>query len=351
MGKETNREGSKIDPDFILVSNEQCLKDLENFLIIFNDYLFQETLEYEQERWRKELGILEDRIFPCLSSVKLNDFVLALGSTFESLVTCLERIQHKEIFLASFECKTYYSGYQYYFSIKGPSKIHSINYILFFLINFHVHKEAFKQIFKFEIKEDEFGTKDFTKWKKKLQTFFVDKLIVFPPGSKDKVVLDALLSKKPKNKKSQVQHSETESLQTVFNEISNFYLLLGKKYTEANPEIWNIKSSSQQKGISLEVDSKAILQTRGWSVQDTPITNDQGADLIAQKGVLRLVIQCKNYEKPVGNDAVQQAYSAKAYFDGNIAGVVSVSGFTTSAKALAKKTDILLLNLSDLKEL
>ena len=351
MGQETTPESSIIEPDFILASNEQCLEDLENFLIIFDDYLFQGILEFEQERWKNYSDEFEERILPYLSSVKLHDFVRTLGSEFEGMVACLERIQHKEMFLASFECKTSHNGLQNYFAIKGPSKIHTINYILFFLINFHVHKEAFKQIYKFDVREDEFGTKDFTKWKKKFQTFFVDKLIVFSPGSEDKIILDDMLSKKPKNKKWQKDYSDTDPLKYVFNEISDFYLLLSEKYTRLSPETWNVKSSSQQKGISLEVDCKEILQTRGWRVQDTPITNDQGADLIAQKGVLKLVIQCKNYEKPVGNDAIQQAYAAKTYFDGNIAGVVSVSGFTPSAKELAKKTDILLLNLADLQEI
>ena len=55
--------------------------------------------------------------------------------------------------------------------------------------------------------------------------------------------------------------------------------------------------------------------------QLTAKTGDQGADIIATKGKLKLVIQCKNYESAAGNDSVQQVNIAKmSFFDANIAG-------------------------------
>ena len=40
-----------------------------------------------------------------------------------------------------------------------------------------------------------------------------------------------------------------------------------------------------------------ILNENGWQSELTPISNDQGADVIAKKGLIKLVLQCKNLEK------------------------------------------------------
>ena len=57
-------------------------------------------------------------------------------------------------------------------------------------------------------------------------------------------------------------------------------------------------------GDEYEKYCKYILEQRGWEVNITPKSGDQGVDLIASKEYLKVCIQCKRYSKPVGNKAV-----------------------------------------------
>jgi restriction system protein len=96
---------------------------------------------------------------------------------------------------------------------------------------------------------------------------------------------------------------------------------------------------------------KCILLSNGWTARTTQRSGDQGADVIAEKFGIRLIIQCKLYNYSVGNKAVQEAYAAKAHYQAAIAAVVTNSSFTTSAQALANTTGVLLLHHSQINSL
>ncbi len=83
-----------------------------------------------------------------------------------------------------------------------------------------------------------------------------------------------------------------------------------------------------------------IISGCGWVASTTKASGDQGADVIARLGDMSAVVQCKRYSKPVGNKAVQEAISARAYYHANEAIVVSTSGFTKSAEELASVTGV-----------
>lgn len=100
--------------------------------------------------------------------------------------------------------------------------------------------------------------------------------------------------------------------------------------------------------VSYEAYCANELRQLGWDAQLTPATGDQGADIIAMRGGIRVVIQCKKYSSPVGNDAVQQVIAAMAFQDAKIAAVVSNAMFTPAARQLAKKANVLLLHHSEL---
>jgi uncharacterized protein YecT (DUF1311 family) len=93
------------------------------------------------------------------------------------------------------------------------------------------------------------------------------------------------------------------------------------------------------------------LRSAGWSANTTKITGDQGSDIIAQKGELRLVVQCKLYNHPVGNKAVQEISAARAHEQADCAAVVSNARYTYSAQQLADTNGVLLLHHSDLKNI
>ena len=99
-----------------------------------------------------------------------------------------------------------------------------------------------------------------------------------------------------------------------------------------------------KKGIKFESSCKQILRSKGWQVEETSITGDQGVDLIASLQELRICIQCKDHIKPIGNRAVQEVSAGKIYWKGTHAVLVSKSGFTRSAVKLAKANRVILVN-------
>ena len=68
---------------------------------------------------------------------------------------------------------------------------------------------------------------------------------------------------------------------------------------------------------------------------------DFGADIIA-RGFLfsKIVVQCKDYSKPVGVRAVQEAAAAKRYYHASRAAVATNSTFTRQARELAKRCGV-----------
>lgn len=90
------------------------------------------------------------------------------------------------------------------------------------------------------------------------------------------------------------------------------------------------------------------LERVGWRVTLTKATGDQGADVIAEKGLTRIVIQCKLYSSPVGNGAVQETFSAQRHYRADASAVVTNAGYTRAAEALAATTKVYLLHHSQL---
>ena len=94
-----------------------------------------------------------------------------------------------------------------------------------------------------------------------------------------------------------------------------------------------------------------ILKDKGWNVQVTQKSSDQGVDVIAEKNGEKVAIQCKMYNQPVGNKAVQEVNAGKNYYQTQYAAVVTTSSYTSSAHQLAKNCNILLLTVDDLENL
>lgn len=100
-----------------------------------------------------------------------------------------------------------------------------------------------------------------------------------------------------------------------------------------------------------EIACAKELKIYGWQAQVSPVGADQGIDVRANKEGLNVVIQCKLYSNPVGNKAVQEALSGKAFDKADFAVVVAPNGYTRSALELAQSTGVLLLSHNDLKNL
>lgn len=141
----------------------------------------------------------------------------------------------------------------------------------------------------------------------------------------------------------------------VFPIISPFYIAY---YMFAIPIKFLLNSSNKQSkklpkqyipysnnisGYDFEYICANYLRNCGFiNVYVTRGSGDQGADIIAWKNGYKYAVQCKYYQSPVGNKAVQEAYSAKAYYNCNLAMVMTNSSFTQSAIDLARATGVLL---------
>jgi len=97
-------------------------------------------------------------------------------------------------------------------------------------------------------------------------------------------------------------------------------------------------------GFEFEAFLVNVFQTIGFDVKETKKTADQGADLFVSRFGKTMVIQAKNYTGSVGNAAVQQAISAKAFYGCDEAMVVTNSYYTKSASELATTAGVRLID-------
>ncbi len=93
------------------------------------------------------------------------------------------------------------------------------------------------------------------------------------------------------------------------------------------------------------------LELHGWRAEVTAGSGDQGLDIIARQGGRRIGIQCKRYDGAVGNKAVQEAFSGRAFHRVYTAIVITTGHYTESAKALSRKTGVHLLHVRDISRL
>jgi len=100
-----------------------------------------------------------------------------------------------------------------------------------------------------------------------------------------------------------------------------------------------------------EVFCAEQLKQSGWNAQVTLRSRDQGVDVIGEKAGVRIVLQCKLYTGPVGNQAVQEIVAGKAHERAHFGAVVTNSRYTSPAEQLASTNGILLLHYSDLANL
>lgn len=95
-----------------------------------------------------------------------------------------------------------------------------------------------------------------------------------------------------------------------------------------------------------------LLRSSGYkNVQVTSGSGDQGIDVIATKDGVEYGIQCKNYNSPVGNKAVQEAFAGKSYYRCHVAIVLTNSTFSPSAKELAEAIGVSLWDRGELQKL
>lgn len=104
-------------------------------------------------------------------------------------------------------------------------------------------------------------------------------------------------------------------------------------------------------GVEFEQFLDGLFRAQGYITELTAATGDYGADLILRKDGQRIAVQAKRYIGSVGVQAVQEALSGQAYYQCDVAWVITTGAFTTNALALAKKSGVKMIGRSEIGKL
>lgn len=100
-------------------------------------------------------------------------------------------------------------------------------------------------------------------------------------------------------------------------------------------------------GLELEDRVAALLSSRGWAVQRTPVSRDGGVDLIARRtdevGIEQtLYVQCKDHARPVGVEVVRELIGVLPAGTTVQGVLVASSGITADAAALVAQRGVVI---------
>ncbi|OAE13732.1 hypothetical protein AZH11_03915 [Pseudomonas simiae] len=181
----------------------------------------------------------------------------------------------------------------------------------------------------------EYGEKVSARWIKELRSFLLN--VIFP--------LDSL--------EHDVGKFEVSPIYVEFSNISNSYVL--EYWITYLDGIIQVEAPSMPQtnermmsGYEYELHVAKLIRDLSWIATLTPGSGDHGADIIAERASVRIAVQCKLYSSRVGNKSVQEAYSAKDFYDCQYACVISNALYTPAAKQAAAKLKVDLLHHDDL---
>ena len=127
---------------------------------------------------------------------------------------------------------------------------------------------------------------------------------------------------------------------------------------EPSPEIptlekdrFTLEDIDEMDGRIFEKFLKKLFEKMGYSVIETPDSNDYGVDLILSKSGERISVQAKRWNKNVGREAVQEVFSSVAHWKTQRGMVVCNSYFTNNAIKLADSCKVELWNRDKLENM
>jgi hypothetical protein len=123
------------------------------------------------------------------------------------------------------------------------------------------------------------------------------------------------------------------------------------KPTKSVDKNFNLTDFSKINGYEFEHFIANLFKKKGYRVDITPKSRDQGADLIITDNNDRTVVQVKNYSQVVSNSAIQQVVAAKEFYRANKAMVVTSSFFSPSAIELAFVNNVVLWDCDKLNQI
>lgn len=189
------------------------------------------------------------------------------------------------------------------------------------------YKEALAKKRTQLVTKDDYGDIDDSKWKAEIVKFF-NKKIRSIPGEMALTTEDKIISGE---------------------EIARIIDCVAKEGQKEQLDLFSY--SDDMDGIAYEHFCASLLRDDGWDAVVSQASNDQGADIIAERDGIKVAIQCKKYSSPVGNKAIQEVSASKFHYGAQHAVVVTNNSFTTSAKQLANSVSVYLMHHSELGNL
>ncbi|MFT4893069.1 MAG: restriction endonuclease Mrr [Candidatus Nanohaloarchaea archaeon] len=173
---------------------------------------------------------------------------------------------------------------------------------------------------------------------------------------KDKIEIDVEQTFKEKREEKELEQFE-ENLGITEKESGSSDSKINELESEERKLLENIEKDrvslgdlEELNGLEFEDFLADLFDKMGYRAKVTTGSNDQGADLIAKKAHEKLVIQAKHHQNNVSNSAVQEVNTAIDYYDGDRGLVIGTSGFTSSAKELARESKVELWDKNKLQK-
>ena len=121
-----------------------------------------------------------------------------------------------------------------------------------------------------------------------------------------------------------------------------------KKY-----KIWKYRKSGlyeidRMHGREFENYLESVFLRAGYKARVTQYNNDYGADLVATKGDIKIVVQAKRWNSKVGVKAIQEIVAAKGYYKATEAWVMTNNFYTKQAVELAQSNDVKLYDRNNI---
>ncbi len=155
--------------------------------------------------------------------------------------------------------------------------------------------------------------------------------------------------------KSFLDHLDYLFAAFIFYSIAALIFILFVKLTKRLYKRTHLSETTLQKidtfsGPQFEDYLDFIFYLYGYKTKKIGGSYDFGGDVLIKKNGVSTVIQAKRYSDKVGIKAVQEVIGARTYYKTDKAMVVTNSYFTPSAKRLAKRADVTLMNRDNLSK-
>jgi hypothetical protein len=108
---------------------------------------------------------------------------------------------------------------------------------------------------------------------------------------------------------------------------------------------------AREKGLAFEAELSRLFRAAGWEVEETPLSGDNGVDLIVRYRSRRYAIQAKDHRSRVGPGVVDAVYSGRDFHECDTAIIIAPGGVTDQARAKAAKLGVLIWGTTDIVRL